>query len=80
MTNSDNQECSAMSSDKYCTAAVTNVESVLEKAWFKVATKVCYPYELGSSSRDVCDRVDQVKWSPMLPRTCWYPEVGGGNG
>ena len=33
MTNTDNvdgQECWDMSSNKYCTAAVTNVESVLE--------------------------------------------------
>ena len=30
MTNVDGKYCWAMSSDKYCTSAVTNVESVLE--------------------------------------------------
>ena len=75
MTNSDNQECSAMSSDKYCTAAVTNVESVWEKAWLEVASEVCYPSEMWLLSRDGCDIRDQGIWIIMVPINNWHPEV-----
>ena len=41
MTNIDGQEFLDISSDKYCEAAVTNVEAIFGKAWFKVYIKVC---------------------------------------
>ena len=46
ITSAGGQECWAMSYDKYCTEAVTNVESVFGKALFKVAVEVCYPSEI----------------------------------
>ena len=55
-TNVNGQEYWDMSSENYCTAAVTNLEYVFGKAWFKVSAKVCYPYELWLSSIYGCDR------------------------
>ena len=43
MKNIDSQECWATYSDSYFMAAVTNVESVFGKVWFKFSAKVCYP-------------------------------------
>ena len=83
MTNVDGQECWDMSSEKYCTAAVTNVESVLEKRNLRLppnCAKLCYPSELWLSSRDGCDRKAQGIWSTMVPRTHWDPEVVSLNG
>ena len=79
MNNVDGQECWTMSSDNCCTSEVTNVEYVFGKVWFKVAAKVCYPYELWLSLIYGCDRRAQGVWSPMVPRTHWEPEMGSGN-
>ena len=43
MTNVDGKYCWAMSSDKYCTSAVTNVESVLEKYGLRLQPKCFTP-------------------------------------
>ena len=64
MTTTDDQECWAMYFDKYCTTAVTNVESVFGKVCFKVSTKLCYPYKLWLLSRYGCDWRVQGKWIP----------------
>ena len=79
ITNIDGKECWNISSYKYCTEEVTNVEYVQGKTWFKVAAKVCYPSEMWLSSRDGCNRRAQGRWSPMIPRTCCEPEVSSGN-
>ena len=79
MTKINGQECLAVSYDKYCMAVVTNVEYVFGKSWFKVAAKVCYPYDLLVSSRYGCDGRAEGGWSPMVTRTHWDPEVGSVN-
>ena len=43
MTNTDGQECWDMPSDKYCTDAVTNVESVLGKRGLRLPSKYVNP-------------------------------------
>ena len=47
ITNIDVQDCWDMSSDKYCTAAVTNVESVLEKRGLRFLPKCVTPLICG---------------------------------
>ena len=79
MTNLNGQEYWDMSSENYCTAAVTNLEYVFGKAWFKVSAKVCYPYELWLSSIYGCDRRAQCRWIPMVPITRSDPDMGSGN-
>ena len=79
ITNVDGQECWYMSSDKYFTAAVTNVESIFVKTWFKVAAKLCYPSELCLLSKYGCYRRYQGGCSPMLPITHGDPEMGSAN-
>ena len=79
MTNVDSQECWYISSEKYFTAAVTNVEYVFGKMLFKVVAEVCHPSEMWLFSRDLCERRDQGIWIPMLPRTHWDLETGSEN-
>ena len=74
MNNVDGKECWAMSFGKYSTAAVTNVQSVFGKTWFKVYARVCYPSELWLSH---C--MSQGGWSPMVIRNDWEYELGSGN-
>ena len=47
MTNVDGQQCRAMSSDKYCAAAGTNVESVQEKRGLRLPLKCATPLSCG---------------------------------
>ena len=47
ITNVDGHECWAMSSEKYCTAEVTNVESVLEKRGLRLSLKCVTPLSCG---------------------------------
>ena len=71
MNTVDGQDCWSMSSYKYCTPAVTNVEYVFGKALFKFYAEVCYPSELWLSPRYGCDGIIQGRWSPMVPITHW---------
>ena len=68
-----------MSSGNYCAAVVTNVEYVFGKAWFKVATKVRYPYVMWLLSRDGYYGRYQGREIPMVRITHWYHEVNSGN-
>ena len=68
-----------MSSDKYCTEAVTNVEYVFRKVWLEVSAKVCYPSDMWLFSRDGCDCRSQYGWSAMVTRTDWGSEVSSGS-
>ena len=47
MTNVNGQECWAVSSEKYCTAAVTNVEPVLKKRGLRWPQKCFTPLSCG---------------------------------
>ena len=47
MTTIDGQENWAMCYDKYCTASVANVESVLEKSGLRLPTKCVTPLRCG---------------------------------
>ena len=47
MTNVDGKECWDISSDKYCTSAVTNVESVLENCGLRLLPKCVTPTSCG---------------------------------
>ena len=49
MTNFNGQDCWAISSDKYCTAAVTNVEYVLEERGLTLPPKYVTPLRCGYS-------------------------------
>ena len=47
MVNEDGDECWAMSSEKYCTAAVSNVEAVLKKKGLHLPSKCTSPLSSG---------------------------------
>ena len=47
MINEDGDECWAMSSEKYCTAAVSNVEEVLKKKGLRLPSKCTSPLSSG---------------------------------
>ena len=51
MTNVDGQECWAMSYDKYCTAAVINVESVSDKIGIRFSPQCVTPLSCGYLQR-----------------------------
>ena len=63
------QDCSAMSSGKYCNAAVTNVESVLEERGLRIPSKCVTPMSCGYRPYiDVTGelRSDGVQWYQEL--------------
>ena len=47
MNNIDGKECWYMSSDKYCTSAVTNIENVFEKRGLRFPPNVFTPLRCG---------------------------------
>ena len=53
MNNIDGKECWYMSSDKYCTSAVTNIENVFEKRGLRFPPKCVIPM-----SRVYCTDMD----------------------
>ena len=71
MTYVDGQECWSMYSDKYCTAAVTNVESVLEKCGLRLPPKYVTP--LSCDYRPEMDVIVDIKAYLFQ----WYQELIG---
>ena len=69
MTNFDGKECWIIYSDNYCTAAVTNVESFLEKRGLRLPLKCVTPLSCGYlPDMDVTGelKADGVKWYQKL--------------
>ena len=66
ITNFDGQDCWDISFDNYCTAAVTNVESVLEKLGLRFPPKCVTPMSCG-----YCPEMD-VTGDIKLNLVQWY--------
>ena len=71
MTNEDGKYCWAMSADKYCQAAVNNVEQVLRKKSRKLPTRCVTP--MSSNYRPESDISPELKSDGMQ----WYQEMIG---
>ena len=80
MTNVNNNECWAMSSDQYCQAAVKNVETTLEKKNLRLPSKCLTPLSNGyRPEMDVTQelKADGVQHYPELIGILWWAvEIG----
>ena len=80
MTNVDGKECWDISSDKYCTSAVTNVESVLENCGLRLPPKCVTPISCGYClEMDLTGELEAygVKCYQNLIKTLrWAVEIG----
>ncbi len=80
MHNETNKECWAMSSDKYCAAAVANVSTNLEKKGLKLPTKCITP--LSNGYRPELDVTAELKadgvqyYQELLEFLRWAVEIG----
>jgi len=80
MTNQDNDECWAMSSDTYCQAAVKNVEDVLAKDNLRLPTKCVCP--LTNGYRPETDVTQELKadgvqyYQELIGVLRWAVEIG----
>ena len=80
MTNEDNDECWALSSDPYCTALVTQVESVLEKQVLRLLSRCVILLKNGYEPKlDVTAELkvggDQF-YQEMIGSLRWTVEIG----
>ena len=71
MDNAEGDECWAMSSDKYCSAFVTNVEESLEKKGLRLPSKCVTP--LRSDYKPELDATCELKADGLQ----WYQEIIG---
>ena len=80
MENQDGDLCWAMSSEKYCTATVDNVKSILHKKGIRLPSKCVTP--LSSGYRPEMDvtaelKADGVQWyQEMIGQLRWAIEIG----
>ena len=80
MTNEDNQECWAMSSDKYCAAMIDNVEDVLQRKGLKLPSRCVTPLRSGYKPELDCTgelKADGLQWyQEMIGSLRWAVEIG----
>ena len=80
MTNEENHECWAMSSDKYCAAMIKNVEDVLEKKGLRLPSKCITPLRSGYKPELDCTgelKADGLQWyQEMIGSLRWAVEIG----
>ena len=80
MTNEDNQECWAISSDPYCVALVTQIESVLGKKGLRLLSKCVTPLKNGYEPElDVTVelKVDGVQfYKELIGSLRWTVKIG----
>ena len=80
MINEEGDDCWAMSSEKYCTAVVANVEEILKKKGLRLPSKCTTP--TGSGYRPEMDvtaelKADGVTWyQELIGQLRWAIEIG----
>ena len=80
MDNDQGIECWAMSSDKYCTAMVKNIEDSLKKKGLRLPTKCDIPIRNGYNTEMDCNgelKADGLQWyQDMIGSLRWEVELG----